>query len=72
MRKALLILFITLSPAFADDQIGQRNVYDVFRQWEPKTDAAVLDEQTTARIKRQMANLLYPVDLTHLLGQKRT
>ena|SRR5260370_32458913 len=64
MKRALLIFFIMISPAFADDQKDdQRNVYDVFRQWEQKSDSDV-DEQTTARIKRYMANLLYPVDMT--------
>jgi hypothetical protein len=58
MKKALLIFLFTISPAFADDQ----NVYDLFRQL-PNTDNAVVDEQTTALIKRHMANLLYPVDM---------
>jgi hypothetical protein len=58
MKKALLIFLFTISPAFADDQ----NVYDFFRQL-PNTDNAVVDEQTTALIKRHMANLLYPVDM---------
>ena len=60
MKKALLIFFITISPAFADDQ---KNVYDVFRQWNQNTDSTIVDEQTTANIKRHMANLLYPVDM---------
>ena len=54
MKKALLIFLFTISPAFADDQ----NIYDFFRQL-PNTDNAVVDEQTTALIKRHMANLLY-------------
>ena len=58
MKKALLIFLFTISPAFADDQ----NVYDFFRQL-PNTDNAVVDEQTTALIKRHMATLLYPVDM---------
>ena len=58
MKKALLIFLFTISPAFADDQ----NVYDFFRQL-PNTDNAVVDQQTTALIKRHMANLLYPVDV---------
>src|SRR5262249_22257751 len=59
MKKALLILLFTISPAFADDQ----NVYDFFRQL-PNSDSSIMDEQTTALIKRHMANLLYPVDVT--------
>ena len=61
MKKALLIFLFTISPAFADDQ----NVYDFFRQL-PNTDSAIVDEQTTALIKRHMANLLYPVDMSSL------
>ena len=58
MKKALLFFLFTISPAFADDQ----NVYDFFRQL-PNSDSAIVDEQTTALIKRHMANLLYPVDM---------
>ena len=67
MKKALLIFLFTISPAFADDQ----NVYDLFRQL-PNTDNAVVDEQTTALIKRHMANLLYPEIWVRSLDQKRT
>jgi hypothetical protein len=55
-----LALAAAMSPARADDQ---RNVYDVFRQWEQTADPTVVDEKTTALIKRHMANLLYPVDM---------
>ena len=58
MKKAFLIFLFTTSPAFADDQ----SVYDFFRQL-PNSDSAIVDEQTTALIKRHMANLLYPVDM---------
>jgi hypothetical protein len=58
MKKAFLILLFTISPAFADNQ----NIYDFFRQL-PNSDSAIVDEQTTAVIKRHMANLLYPVDM---------
>jgi hypothetical protein len=50
MKKALFVLLITLSPAWADDQ----NVYDFFRQL-PDTNSTIVDEQTTALIKRHMA-----------------
>jgi hypothetical protein len=68
MKKALFILFIMLTPARGDDQ---RNVYDVFRQWEQTTDATVVDEKTTALIKRHMANLLYPVDMASFARPER-
>jgi hypothetical protein len=58
MKKAFVIFLFMISPAFADDQ----NVYDFFRQL-PNSDSAIVDEQTTAVIKRHMANLLYPVDM---------
>ena len=59
MKKALISFLFMISPAFADDQ----NVYDFFRQ-SPNSDSAIVDEQTTALIKRHMANLLYPVDMS--------
>jgi len=58
MKNAFIIFLIAISPAFADDQ----NVYDFFRQL-PNSDSAIVDQQTTALIKRHMANLLYPVDM---------
>ena len=58
MKKAFVIFLFMISPAFADDQ----NVYDFFRQL-PNSDSAIVDQQTTALIKRHMANLLYPVDM---------
>ena len=72
MKKALLILLMMISPAFADDQKDdQRNIYDVFRQWDQKTDSAIVDEKTTADIKRHMANLLYPVDMTSFVRPEK-
>jgi hypothetical protein len=69
MKKALLMFLIAFSAAaWSDDKQDQRNVYDVFRQWvKPAADASV-DEQVTARIKRHMANLLYPVDMSSFAG----
>jgi hypothetical protein len=63
MKKALLIFLFTISPAFADDQ----NVYDFFRKL-ANSDSAIVDEQTTALVKRHMANLLYPVDMSSFAG----
>ena len=69
MRKRLLeavLLFLIALPsaAWADNQPDQRNVYDAFRQWlKPSADASV-DEQVTALVKRHMATLLYPVDMS--------
>jgi hypothetical protein len=64
MKKALLIFLIMVSPAFAEGQKDdQRNIYDVLRQWEQKTDSAIVDEKRPPLIKRHMANLLYPVDM---------
>jgi hypothetical protein len=66
MKKALFILIITLSPAFADDQ---KNIYDVFRQ--DNSDNAIADERTTALIKIDMANLLYPVDMASFVRPEK-
>src|SRR5262245_56883776 len=58
-RIALAILMIIFSTAsWADDRDDQRNVYDVFRE-----PPSLPERQLTARIKRHMANLLYPVDM---------
>ena len=67
MKKGLLIFLIAISPAWADDQ---RNVYDVFRELAKPVAGAIVDEQTTAFIKRDMANLLYPVDMASFARPK--
>jgi hypothetical protein len=54
--------------AWADDREGQKSVYDVFRQSMKPTAGATVDEQVTADIKRHMANLLYPVDMSSFIG----
>ena len=64
MWKTVFALLLTISTAaWADDRRDQRNIYDVFRQWLKPSDAATVDEQGTALIKRYMAKLLYPVNL---------
>jgi hypothetical protein len=46
MKKALLILLLTISPAFADDQKDdQTNVYDFYRQMEPKSNSEALEKK---------------------------
>ena len=62
-RIALAILMIIFSTAcWADEKDDQRNVYDVFRE-----PPSLPEQQLTARIKRHMANLLYPVDMSSYL-----
>ena len=64
MKKAVIIFLLVFSAAaWADDKQDQRDVYDVFREWLQPSSGATVDEQVTARIKRHMANLLYPVDV---------
>jgi hypothetical protein len=70
MRKLIfgLFLFVFAVPVWADeqqDQFDQKNVYDAFGELKltPLT-GVTLEEYVTSRIKRYMANLLYPVDLT--------
>ena len=60
---SFLILIVVSTGAFAEDKNNQANVYDEFRQWMKPLPDATVDEEVTARIKRHMANLLYPVDM---------
>jgi hypothetical protein len=67
-RAIQALLVLSLSTIAQASEEGGQNVYDVFRQWlKPSPDASV-DEQVTARIKRHMANLLYPVDMASFVG----
>jgi hypothetical protein len=62
---AIVVLLIAPSDIVrADDKQDQENVYEVFRDLEQATANLSVDEQTTVRIKRYMANLLYPVNLS--------
>jgi hypothetical protein len=68
MRKRILIALLVVSTAaFAEEKNLQINVYDDFKQLPPAQNATI-DEEVTALIKRYMANLLYPVDLSSLSG----
>jgi hypothetical protein len=72
MRKAVAALLITVSAsAWADDKQGPRNVYDVLREVLKPSAGVSVDEQVTARIKRHMANLLYPVDMSSFVRPER-
>jgi hypothetical protein len=65
LPEAILVYLIALScAAWADDKQGQRNIYDVFHEVLKTSPNASVDEQVTAFIKRDMAQLLYPVDMT--------
>jgi hypothetical protein len=67
MRKYIVIaLFVISTGAFADEQKKQVNVYDDFRQLGNLSAEVTVDEEVTAQIKRYMANLLYPVDMSSL------
>jgi hypothetical protein len=69
MRKCILIaLFLVSTGAFADERKNQINVYDDFRQLGNSSADVTVDEEVTAQIKRYMANLLYPVDMSSLTG----
>jgi hypothetical protein len=50
--------------AWADDKQDQKNIYDVLRTILKPSPNVSIDEEVTALIKRHMANLLYPVDMT--------
>ncbi len=65
MKKVvLLFLFAFATSAWAQNNQDQTNIYDAFRQWLKPPAGASVDEQVTAIIKRHMANLLYPVDMS--------
>jgi hypothetical protein len=63
----LIILIMISTSAFADDR-SQTNVYDEFRHLGAPSPNVTVDEQVTALIKRSMANLLYPVDMSSLVS----
>lgn len=68
MRKCILIALLLVSTAASAEKMKrQSSVYDDFKQLNPGPSATA-DEETTALIKRYMANLLYPVDLSSLSG----
>jgi hypothetical protein len=68
MRKCILVILLLISTAaFAEEMNRQSNVYDDFRDMPPAQNATT-DERVTALIKRYMANLLYPVDMSSLDG----
>jgi hypothetical protein len=75
MRKVIFSLFILVFsiPALADkDQFDQKNVYDAFDELKLTPSLGVtLEEDMTSRIKRYMANLLYPVDLTSFVRPEK-
>jgi hypothetical protein len=64
MNKFILIALTVFSTAvFAN----QNNVYEDFKHGSP-TPNATAEEEVTAQIKRYMASLLYPVDMSSLNG----
>jgi hypothetical protein len=67
---SFMILIAISTGAFAEDK-NQGNVYDDFRQWMKPIPNATVDEQVTALIKRHMANLLYPVDMTSFVRPEK-
>ena len=68
----LFLLFLAI-PALADDQFDQKSVYDAFGELKLKPSTGVtLEQDVTSQIKRHMANLLYPVDLTSFVRPERT
>jgi hypothetical protein len=62
LLRICLILFSTV--VWADEKQDQKNIYDDFRQSLKPTGENSVDAQVTAIIKRHMANLLYPVNLS--------
>ena len=77
MRCFILVLFllVLVAPALADkqqDEFDERDVYDAFGELKLKPSPGVtLEEDVTSRIKRYMANLLYPVDMTSFVRPEK-
>jgi len=77
MRKAIFSLFLLVFavPSWADeqqDQFDRKNVYDAFGELTLKPSMGVtLEEDVTSRIKRYMANLLYPVDMASFVRPEK-
>jgi hypothetical protein len=77
MRNVIFSLFLLVlaAPALADkqqDEFDQKNVYDAFAELKVKPSKGVtLEEDVTSRIKRYMASLLYPVDMTSFVRPER-
>jgi hypothetical protein len=63
-----VLLLVIAVPAIADqkqDEFDQKNVYEAFGELKIQPSPGVrLEEDVTSRIKRYMASLLYPVDMT--------
>ena len=69
MKRAVLFLMIFVSSAvWGENQEGQQNVYDYYRGWMNPAAGSTVEEQVTVRIKRYMAHLLYPVDMSSFVG----
>jgi len=76
MRYFIVALFLVLAtPALADkeqDEFDRKNIYDAFSELRLKPSAGVtLEEDVTSRIKRYMASLLYPVDMTSFVRPEK-
>jgi hypothetical protein len=65
---ALLMVGTTVAWAAEPDQ---RNVYEAFSKLLTPTVGATVDERITGIIKRPMANLLYPVDLSSFVRPEK-
>jgi hypothetical protein len=70
-----LFLLVFATPVLADkqqDEFDKRSVYDAFAELKPKLSPGVtLEEDVTSRIKRYIAGLLYPVDMTSLVRPEK-
>jgi|SRR3954467_6143833 hypothetical protein len=75
MRKVILTFFLLVIPvaAMAEKQQDQdqRNIYDSFRDLLKPSAGVTLEEDVTSRIKRHMANLLYPVELSSFVRPEK-
>jgi hypothetical protein len=65
-RTFLFLLFIFCATAAAEEPKNTKSIYEELRKSQKPTSGASTDDITTATIKRHMATLLYPVDLSSL------
>lgn len=71
IKFVVVFLFVFFSIAWADEKDDRRDVYDVLRESLKPSAGTPLEEDVTSRIKRYMAALLYPVELSSFIRPEK-
>jgi hypothetical protein len=72
MIKFVVVFLLVFSGiAWADEKNDRRDVYDVLRESFKPSAGTTLEEDVTSRIKRYMAALLYPVELSSFVRPEK-